>query len=161
MANVLVCWVCLQFRGSLEGSTEERDTYICKFIVSDNGVTTNSLCRVLNIFLCLLALWTGSQKLHAPVMHISMVWRWWWKGLWLMWPHRYSGSKNCPHVLTFFTIYDIVWEWTNSSRTYLYHIVVWLQGFYLSPTPWKLAEIWWRYKAYKMMTHVDSFLSVY
>jgi hypothetical protein len=29
----------------------------------------------------------------------------------------YSGSRNCPHVLTFFTIYDIVWESTNVSRT--------------------------------------------
>jgi hypothetical protein len=49
----------------------------------------------------------------------------------------YSGSKNCPHVLTFFTIYDIVWERTNASRTCLYYIVVWPQGFHLSPTPWE------------------------
>jgi hypothetical protein len=74
---------------------------------------------------------------------------------------KYSGSKNCPHVLTFFTIYNIVWEQANASRTCLYHVVVWLQGFHLSLTPWESAEIWCRYKAYKMMTHVDSFLSVY
>jgi hypothetical protein len=73
----------------------------------------------------------------------------------------YSGSKSCLHVLTIFTIYDIVWEWANTSKTCLYHIVVWLQGFHLSPTPCESAEIWWRYKAYKMMTHVDSFLSIY
>jgi hypothetical protein len=61
--------------------------------------------------------------------------------------------------LMFFTIYDIVWESTNVSRTCWYHIVVLLQGFHLSTTPWELMKIWRRYEAYKMMTHADSFLT--
>lgn len=92
MAHVLVCWVCLWFRGSVEGFTEERNTYICKFTVSDNGLTTNFLHRASNTSSHLRALWIRSQKLRAPVMHTSTVWRQWRKGLWPILPRRYGWN---------------------------------------------------------------------